>query len=830
METQPDTAQPEHAGLALEKALKEIKRSELELRAVVDALPAHAWASRADGYNIFCNQKWLDYSGFTQDEARGWSYRDTIHPDDLGPYVQKWIEVSASGGSIDAEARFRHVDGEYRWFLIRAVPVRDEQGNIVKWFGTNTDIDDRKKTETLLAGENRILEMVATGKPLPIILEELCHLVKSIYPESVTSVTTVDSNGCIQVGAAPHYPPDLLALFAGAKIGPEAGSCGLAALRKERVVVLDVETDPLWANARELARRHGFRLGWSTPIFSSNRQILGAFGVYWKKTFNPSPAHFGLIDQITHLASVAIERQSSQEVITATRARFEGILDIADDAIISIDSNQNVVLFNRGAQRAFGYAESEAMGQPISLLLPLEEFVCTKIAKEHSPQRREVLGRRKDRTEFPAEVSISMLDLAAETVFTLILRDITERKRTAEALRLSERFARGQAETLTRTLSELAKESIFDRIAEHVLRALNSQLDAFSSGVWLKNGASGLMDFAFALERGVLRSRSDAELAALNPSVPLDTVCPCPNIFSTGKPEVLSDIREGPGFSWRPFLLNQGIVSMLMIPMFVAGEASGVIGVRFKQKREFRTEELELAQALANQAMLAMQLWRLSEKSRRSAILGERNRLAREVHDTLAQGFTGVIVQLEAASEAMVQNQSAKIPGYIERACALARESLQEARRSVKALRPQALEENNLGAALKDLFVKMTSDTPVTARLTIEGEPRLLPTEWENNLLRIGQEVLTNALRHSGATEFHARLCFERPTTSLLLRDNGIGFDPGCDYEGFGLQGIRERVEAMGGQFAIQSEKGRGTFISVVLPHDSRMEYNEPLA
>jgi PAS domain S-box-containing protein len=693
----------------LENALREIRRSEIELRAIVDALPAHAWASGADGHNIFCNQQWLDYSGFTQETARGWTYRDTIHSEDLEPFVTKWNELSALGIPVEAEARFRRVDGEYRWFLVRALPFRDENEKIIKWFGTSTDIDDRKKSEALLAGENKILEMIATGCPLATVLEELCYLVERIYPDSVTSVTVVDSDDNIEVAAAPHYPQELLSLFEGAKIGPASGSCGLAALLKERVIVLDVQTDPLWAGARELARHYGFRAGWSSPIFSSDRRVLGAFGVYWKKPFTPSPTHFGLVDQITHLAAVAIERQYSQE-----------------------------------------------------------------------------------------------------------------------AVRASERLARGQAEVLTRTLDELIRESDFDRIAEHVLRAMTSQFDAFSSGVWLRNPTSGLMNFEFALEGGQLRSKSDPMLAAISPSLPIDGVYPWPEIFSTHKPVVYSDIRDGPDFPWRDHLLKHGVITILIVPMFIAGEAEGVIGIRFDQKRTFRNEEIELAQALANQAMLALQLTRLSEKSRRSAVVAERNRMAREVHDTLAQGFTGVIVQLEAAGEAMAQRQSAKACGHMERAGELARESLNEARQSVKALRPLALEDNNLGRALHDLLAKMTSGAPITTELVIDGEPRRIPQEWENNLLRIGQEVLTNTLRHSQATEFHCRLSFCSEEVSFHLRDNGIGFDPEGQYEGFGLLGIRERAESMVGKLAILSEKGKGVSISMVLQLDARTQIHEP--
>src|SRR5438477_2450093 len=135
--------------------------------------------------------------------------------------------------------------------------------------------------------------------------------------------------------------------------------------------------------------------------------------------------------------------------------------------------------------------------------------------------------------------------------------------------------------------------------------------------------------------------------------------------------------------------------------MMIAAKVEGVIGIRFTRKRLFRAEEMDLAHALAHQAMLACQLRRLSRQSRQAAIAAERNRMARDIHDTLAQGFTGVIVQLEAVEEAMSHGLVAKAGEYVTRAGALARESLQEARRSVRALRPRTLEENGVCEALQ---------------------------------------------------------------------------------------------------------------------------------
>jgi PAS domain S-box-containing protein len=155
--------------LVVEDALR---RGEDYLRLTIDTIPVLAWCTRPDGWNEFLNQRWLDYTGLTIEEARGWGWKVAIHPDDLPRLLDVWQEVLASGKSGELEARLRRADGVYRWFLFRVEPLLDAQGTIVKWYGTNTDIDDRKRAETLLAGENQILEMVATGKPLGVILDE----------------------------------------------------------------------------------------------------------------------------------------------------------------------------------------------------------------------------------------------------------------------------------------------------------------------------------------------------------------------------------------------------------------------------------------------------------------------------------------------------------------------------------------------------------------------------------------------------------------------------------------------------------------------------------
>src|SRR5438132_9422112 len=120
------------------------------LRTMIDQMPALAWSCRPDGSAEFVNQRWLDYTGLSMEEAVGWGWQATIHPEDLGKTMETWLRIVASEESGKDEARVRRFDGEYRWFLFRAVPVRDERGKVIRWYGTNTDIEDRKRAEEKL--------------------------------------------------------------------------------------------------------------------------------------------------------------------------------------------------------------------------------------------------------------------------------------------------------------------------------------------------------------------------------------------------------------------------------------------------------------------------------------------------------------------------------------------------------------------------------------------------------------------------------------------------------------------------------------------------------
>lgn len=412
-------------------------------------------------------------------------------------------------------------------------------------------------------------------------------------------------------------------------------------------------------------------------------------------------------------------------------------------------------------------------------------------------------------------ISQPIRDAAGKLMLMGTVMDVTERVENEESLRASEILARGQFNALARALEVLAKESDPERLLEHFLRTVADELGAHGGSVWRRVKGTDRVEFEFSLEEGQFLTKADAGIATIVPTSAIDDVWPWPEVFRHGKPYVLDDIREGPLFPGREHVLALGVVTILIVPMLIGGEVEGVIGIRFRTKRTFSAGEIDLAQALANQAMLAIQVTRLSTLNRETAVIAERNRMARDIHDTVAQTLTGIVVQLEAAEESSARGNDAS--PNMGRALELARMGLREARQSVCALRPPSA-ENLLTAALPAMIARMTSGTGVASSFSAKGNPRRLPADLEEHLLRIGQEALTNSLRHAKATRFDVRVEFTAEQVEVELSDDGCGFCIQEKHEGFGLVGMRERVDFLRGRLIIESSPEAGTRILISVP------------
>ena len=298
--------------------------------------------------------------------------------------------------------------------------------------------------------------------------------------------------------------------------------------------------------------------------------------------------------------------------------------------------------------------------------------------------------------------------------------------------------------------------------------------------------------------------------------------CLCTDLFRRGElrstnVDVLECSRLRPAVHAHDAGATLGLRYHASVPLHFQERGLGIINVAGPAWRQLTGEELELLSTIAFQAGIAVERARLAEEGTRLARAEERTRIAREIHDTLAQGLTAIGLDIEGALRHL-ENNPERARERLERALATAQESLEEARRSVLDLRATPPAGRPLAEALAALGRAFTSETGVRVAVRAEGTGAL-PPRVEAELYRIAQEALMNVRRHAHATRVEIALRVVQEATVLTVRDDGAGFDPRRPADGrHGLLGIRERAKLLGGRLRIESKPDRGTTITVRVP------------
>ncbi|WP_199316103.1 PAS domain S-box protein [Tolypothrix sp. FACHB-123] len=338
-----------------------------------------------------------------------------------------------------------------------------------------------------------------------------------------------------------------------------------------------------------------------------------------------------------------------------------------------------------------------------------------------------------------------------------------------------------------------------------------------------------LADISDRKQAEVALQASEAELRALFSAIP-DPLC----VFNA-KGQVIGAIKGNPSYGE---LHREEYIGKTLHQLYDTEQADEFLSYIQQVLRTQQVLTVEYSQWIAGReiwfsARIApirheQVIWiardiTLQKRAEAASILEERNRMAREIHDTLAQAFTGILAQVGAAKQVLTDDVEAT-EAHLDLIKELARTGLVEARRSVVALRPQLLEEGSLQSALHRLVAQLrTAAMDTTLYYEIEGAVYSLPTEVESNLLRIGQEALTNAIRHANADEIRVELIYDHDQFCLRVRDNGQGFGVGSIPAslGFGLLGMSERAERIGAQLTIRSQPGEGTEMIVTVDREA---------
>jgi PAS domain S-box-containing protein len=371
-----------------------------------------------------------------------------VHPDDVSQVKQTIERASEDGKDFDHEYRLVMPDRCVKYVHVVAHALRKESENI-EFVGAIMDVTERKRAETLLAGEKRLLEMVAGRDSLVRILDSLCIFVEEQADEVIASTLLLDSNGKqLRHGAAPNLPKAYTDAINGSFIGPAEGSCGTAAYHGKQVIVSDIASDPLWANYRELALAHSLRACWSTPILSAEGKVIGTFAMYYREPRSPSLREQEIIMQITHLAGVAIQRKLAEDALRQSQAYLAEAQRLSHTGSWAWTPDTGVISYlSEECCRVMGF---DPNGEQ-----PRFETIFQCIHPNDKARVREIVATaRREKAEFEVDFRIvgpggEVRDIHSighpvlspsgdliEFVGTVI--DITERKRAEEALRQSQ--------------------------------------------------------------------------------------------------------------------------------------------------------------------------------------------------------------------------------------------------------------------------------------------------------------------------------------------------------------------------------------------------------
>jgi PAS domain S-box-containing protein len=382
----------------LQRQNERLQRSERELREVIETIPSMAWSAAADGAAEFFNGRWLAYAGLTADQAQGWGWTVAVHPDDLNVLVDYWRTLMASGRSGEIEGRLRRFDGVYRWFLFRATPSLDDNGRVVKWYGTNTDIEDLKRTEQALRRSEAYL-----AEAQRLTLTGSCAIDGASRQTVYWSEEMFRLFGFDSQQGLPMWDQWLQSVH------PEDRD--KVKLAGDRTFLEKVDCDVEFRIMKsDGAVKHIHGIG--HPVLSRNGELVQVVGT--------------MVD-IT-------ERRRAEEALREQA----NLLNLTNDAIFVRDENLIITYWNRGAEKLYGWTQEEAEGQiSVELLktrfpVPLEQIKAELLS--NGRWEGELVRTKKDGTQVVVATrwSLQRDDKSGQGTILETNNDITERKRAEE--------------------------------------------------------------------------------------------------------------------------------------------------------------------------------------------------------------------------------------------------------------------------------------------------------------------------------------------------------------------------------------------------------------
>lgn len=760
-----------------------LRQSEMQFRIMADAAPVLIWMSDTAKRCTYFNQEWLDFTGRTLAQEIGDGWAESVHPDDYDQCLRTYVDAFDRRKPFTMEYRLRRADGRYGWMVDHAVPLWESGRKFRGYIGACVDITDRKQAEEKLRENHRFISKMTSVLPGMLYifdLQEQRNVYVNRHPGAVLGYSAEDIHalGADFIPTVLH-PDDAIRLlqhFEGFKELHDG-------------VTMQVE----------YRLRH-----WD----GSYRWFLSR-DVIWQRTTE------GHVQQILGIATDITERKMAEEALFESEERLGGIISTAMDAILSVDSRQRITLFNRAAEQLFGCPAEEALGQPLDRFIPeryrtrhlahMDAFGRTGVTSRRMGQYGLVFGLRADGREFPAEASISHLNVRGGKLYTVIMRDVSERVESEKTLREREQRLRHHVAN--------AGLAVIEWDAQWIVTRWEGEAECMFGWTAQEMLGRHLPDLKMVYDDDI--SHVQRVMTQLSDGVTRTLVSCNRNYTKHGR--VIHCI-------WHNSVLLDGDGRLSSVLSLVQDNTDHIeaeaalrsLAGRLEQLVDERTRELVLSQdrlrALASELSLAEQR--------------ERKRLAIELHDHLQQML--VVGKLTIGQG---KRAASGVPAYesiLKKVDDILSDALTYSRTLVVELSPPVLRDHGLATSLKWLAEYMKKKHEHIVTIMVPNEQLNLPEEQHVLLFQSVRELLINSAKYAGTGQ--ATLTMEQQADQLCItvRDEGNGFDlaavatagtpSGGIASKFGLFSIQERMLALGGSFDIQSAIGKGTIAILKLP------------
>ena len=527
--------------------------------------------------------------------------------------------------------------------------------------------------------------------------------------------------------------------------------------------------------------------------------------------------------KVKRLSALEAENKRAAQALQESQLRFAGILDITSNAIIATDAQQRIILFNKGAEEIFGYSSAEAMGQLLDILIPqgvvalhrhhINKFANFNASTRLMGERQGISGRRKNGEEFPAEASIAKLNIGDEKIFTVVLRDITERKRTEQ----EKETLIDQLRALNKAAQAIASELSLDQVLQTIVEAARALLKVKYAALRLHNEQKRFITIGIAQEVSNKIETFPAGRGLLNPLLYQKETLIVNNI--AGHPQSIGFPEHHPPMR-----------SLLGVPIRSKGESIGALYLSDKEDgSDFAPADKQLVEMLALHATIAIENARHHEQTQRLAILEERERFARDLHDGIIQSIYAVGLVLDQA-KADIPPSSQATREQIDLSLKNLAVVIQDIRNYIFDLRPQATKHRGLKARLDGLIKEAKVNTLLPIESNIDPNINAELSDWQaSHVFHICHESLSNAVRHAKPSRIAITLSKSGDVITLIVADNGMGFNlPPEIHPGHrGLSNIRTRVSQLGGSLDINTAPQQGTRVTVRFHCDAPQEKAE---